>query len=263
MLYRSAEPISFGHPCQGLSSRDCPATDDRQASLFMSHFHRPTGMLFFALPALVGLLSLGCRGYQHGHLIHNGQADMVGSHAAGSEVYNPLVEEAIARLLATCHQQPAYGQESPNGHGLSKVCFVGVENKSAEELADFKDQLYQMIDAQINRAGAFEAVNRRMVDAALMETRLRPDALLVPGNMQLFTSVLQRQGQPIDYLLYATLTSGTTERNSSTQRNYLLTLEMVDTRTGAYTKEQAEIRKGYHRSPFGRLASYSLWPKGR
>jgi hypothetical protein len=102
-----------------------------------------------------------------------------------------------------------------------------------------------------------------MVDAALIETRLRPDALLVPGNMQLFTSVLQRQGQPIDYLLYATLTSGTTERNSSTQRNYLLTLELVDTRTGAYKKEQAEIRKGYHRSPLGRLANYSLWSKGR
>jgi hypothetical protein len=79
----------------------------------------------------------------------------------------------------------------------------------------------------------------------------------------LFTSVLQRQGQPIDYLLYATLTSGTTERNSSTQRNYLLTLELVDTRTGAYKKEQAEIRKGYHRSPLGRLANYSLWSKGR
>jgi hypothetical protein len=87
--------------------------------------------------------------------------------------------------------------------------------------------------------------------------------LLVPSNMQLFTAVLQRQGQPIDYLLYATLTSGTTAKNSSTQRDYLLTLEMIDTRTGSYTKEQAEIRKGYHRSALGRVANSSFWQLGR
>jgi hypothetical protein len=186
---------------------------------------------------------------------------MVGSHTAGSEVYNPLVEEAVGRLLGSCETLPVSALE-PNGIAETrKICFVGVENKSAEELADFKDQIYQMIDAQINRSGHFEAVSRRMVDAALIETRLRPDSLLVPSNMQLFTSVLQRQGQPIDYLLYATLTSGTTERNTSSQRNYLLTLEIVDTRTGSYKKEQAEIRKGYHKSPLGKLSNYSLWPK--
>lgn len=214
-----------------------------------------------ALTSVALIAQVGCRGYQYGHLIKSDQADMVGSHAAGSEVYNPLVEEAVGRLLGACETLPA-GALEPNGMANTrKICFVGVENKSAEELADFKDQIYQMIDAQINRSGHFEAVSRRMVDAALIETRLRPDALLVPSNMQLFTTVLQRQGQPIDYLLYATLTSGTTQRNSSSQRNYLLTLEIVDTRTGTYRKEQAEIRKGYHKSPLGKLANYSLWPK--
>ena len=205
----------------------------------------------------------GCRGYQYGHLIRSDQQDIVGSHSAGAEVYGPLVDESVARLLGTCQVMPVGGDQYGIATGPCKICFVGVENKSAEELGDFKDQIYQMIDARINREGTFEAVSRRMVDAALVETRLRPDSLLVPGNMQLFSSVLQRQGQPIDYLLYATLTSGTTERNSSSQRDYLLTLEMVDTRTGAYRKEQAEIRKGYHKSPLGRLANYSIWPTGR
>jgi Peptidoglycan-synthase activator LpoB len=223
---------------------------------------KPLTCLFaFTCTSLFLNVQLGCRGYQYGHLLKNNQSDMVGSHAAGSEVYNPLVEEAVGRLLSSCESTPVVSDD-PNGMpGSRKICFVGVENKSAEELADFKDQIYQMIDAQINRSGQFEAVSRRMVDSALIETRLRPDSLLVPGNMQLFSSVLQRQGQPIDYLLYATLTSGTTERNSSSQRNYLLTMELVDTRTGSYKKEQAEIRKGYHKSPFGKLANYSLWPK--
>jgi hypothetical protein len=152
----------------------------------------------------------------------------------------------------------------PDGLPLpSRVCFIGVENKSAEELGDFKDQIYELIDTQINRADSFEAISRRMVDAALHETRLRPDALLVPDNMRMFTAVLQRDGQPVDYLLYATLTSGTTDRNSSSQRDYLLTLELIDTRSGAYTKEQAEIRKGYHRSPLGKLATYNPFHAGR
>lgn len=203
----------------------------------------------------------GCRGYQYGHLVGGDKPDMVGSHSAGGEVYKPLVEEAVARLLGTCAVTPAAAEFGPDGLPFSRrVCFVGVENKSSEELGDFKDQIYQLIDTQINRSQAFEAISRRLVDAALLETRLRPDSLLIPDNMQLFTSVLQRDGQPVDYLLYATLTSGTTERNSSSQRDYLLTLEIVDTRTGHYTKEQAELSKGYHRSPLGKLANYSIFP---
>ncbi len=216
----------------------------------------------------IGLLSLlvsaGCRSYQFGHIVREDQPDMVGSHTAGSEVYKPLIEESVAKLLGACQSPSASAAFGPDGMPLPRrVCFVGVENKSSEELGDFKEQIYELIDTQVNREGSFQAISRRMVDSALHETRLRPDSLLVPGNMQLFTAVLQRDGQPVDYLLYATLTSGTTERNSSSQRDYLLTLEMVDTRSGAYTKEQATIRKGYHKSPLGKLANYSLFPAGR
>ena len=144
-----------------------------------------------------------------------------------------------------------------------RVCFVGVENKSAEELGDFKEQLYELIDAEINRASSFEAISRRMVDAALQETRLRPDALFVPSNMFMFTSILERDGPPIDYLLFAKLTSGTTERNSSSQRDYLLTLDLVDVHSGRSIKEQANIRKGYHRSPLGKVANYSWFSGGQ
>lgn len=217
------------------------------------------------LIACLAVLSAGgCRGYQYGHLVRNDSADMVGSHAAGSEVYKPLIEESVSKLLGSCQVAPASASFGPDGLPLPcRVCFVGVENKSSEELGDFKEQIYELIDTEVNRADQFDSISRRLVDSALHETRLRPDSLLVPGNMQLFTAVLQRDGQPVDYLLYATLTSGTTERNSSSQRDYLLTLEMVDTRTGSFTKEQATIRKGYHKSPLGKLANYSLFPAGR
>ncbi len=200
----------------------------------------------------------GCRGYSYGHLIKNNQPDLVGSHTAGAEVFNPLIDESVAKLLGTqtvATNPPPLG---PDGMPACRtICFIGVENKSSEELGDFKDQIYQQIDTQINRSQAFQAMSKRMVDAALMETRMRPDQLLVPDNMRLFTAVLQRDGQPVDYLLYATLTSGTTERNSSTQRDYLLTLELINTSTGAYTKEQASIRKGYHSSYLGKAWNYN------
>ncbi|MCA9194217.1 MAG: penicillin-binding protein activator LpoB [Planctomycetales bacterium] len=200
---------------------------------------------------------LGCRSYQYGHVVKDNQPSMVGSHSAGSEVYDPLVDEAVAKLLGACGS-PMSLEISPEGFPVARqVCFVGIENKSAEELADFKDQLYEQIDTQINRSQSFRAISRHMVDVALHETRLRPDSLFIPANRQLFADVLQQQGSPVDYLLYATLTSGTTERNSSSQRDYTLTLELVDTRSGEFTKEQAFIRKGYHRSPLGRLANYN------
>ena len=210
------------------------------------------------------ILSVGCRGHQYGHLIKNDQPDLVGSHAAGAEVFNPLIDETVARLLGTQEVASQHHLASTEGTPLVRsVCFVGVENKSAEELGDFKDQIYQQIDTQINRSQAFRAISQRMVSAGLNETRLRPDQLLVPDNMNLFCSVLQRDGQPVDYLLYATLTSGTTERNKSSQRDYLLTLELVDTHTGTYTKEQASIRKGYHSSVLGKVVNYNPFKAGK
>jgi PBP1b-binding outer membrane lipoprotein LpoB len=59
---------------------------------------------------------------------------------------------------------------------------------------------------------------------------------------------MEAQGQPFDYLLFANLTSGTTNASSSkSQKDYILTLELVNIQTGIPDKEQATIRKGYSR----------------
>jgi hypothetical protein len=209
--------------------------------------------------SLATSLLTGCRGHQYGHIVEEGEADLVGSHTAGAAVYNPLIEEAVAKLLArqnrVVHEVSFQGAEvlpTPK-----TVCFVGVENKSIEELGDFKEQLYEQIDTLLIQSEAFQPMSKRMVDAALRETRLRPDSLLVPENMAQFAAVLQRQGQPLNYLLFATLTSGTTVRNTSQQRDYLLTLEMVDVQTGAQDKQSASISKGYHKTRAGRFWHYN------
>ena len=88
---------------------------------------------------------------------------------------------------------------------------------------------------------------------ALSEIRCRPDALVLPENQRQLQMVLERSNQPFDYLLFAQVTSGTTNSNDDYQRDYLLTLELLDIHSGESVKESALYRKGYHKSVLGRL----------
>jgi hypothetical protein len=216
------------------------------------------------------LLLVGCAGRQYGHLLASDDKDMVGSHAAGSATWNPLVDEAVAKLLGRCppsvrpvvfEEQSALDEAavgSALAAGPSTICFLGVENSGAEEMVDFKEQLYERIDGQINAMETFRGISRRVVDAALIETRLRPDSLFLPHNRELFSAALGQQGAPVDYLLFAKITTGTTDRNKSSQRDYMLTLEMVNVHTGEFLKESATIRKGYSKTRAGKWWNYGL-----
>jgi hypothetical protein len=200
----------------------------------------------------------GCRGQrQFARIVNPGDKALMGSHQAGAETFGPLVDEAVAKLLARNAEAPVQ-QVSYDDAGEplpcppKRICFVGVENKSAEDIGDFKEQIYQSIDSRILESSVFQSVNRRFVDAGLRDTRLRPDQLLVPEHMRTFAGHMEQQGQPIDYLLYATITSGTTRENRDFQRDYVLTLELVEVGTGTYDKQSAELSKGYHHSRLSR-----------
>jgi hypothetical protein len=217
-------------------------------------FLRRGAVLLAASPLTI---TTGCRSHQYGHVIASNQGDMVGSHAAGAETYNALVDEAVAKLLGRQAVELSPVAYQPGTPCAKRICFVGVENCSIEEMGDFKEQIYEQIDTQILQSPSFEPVSRRFVDAALRQTRLRPDSLFLPENARMFAATLEQQGQPFDYLLYAKLTSGTTERNHNTQRDYLLTLEMIDIHSGKYDKQSAMVRKGYHKTRAGKWRNYN------
>ena len=205
-----------------------------------------------------GAFSTGCRSQQHAHVLRPDQQDMVGTRSAGAETFNPLIDDAVAQLLGRHAEAivPASHSSDPASDTRLAICFIGVENKSSEELGDFKDQIYEQIDTQIVQSSVFRPISRRYVETGLRQTRLRPDSLFVPSNRTVFATAMEQMGQPFDYLLYATITSGTTEANRSFQRDYLLTLEMVNIHTGDYDKQSAKVRKGYHRSRLGKLKHY-------
>jgi hypothetical protein len=134
----------------------------------------------------------GCRTMQFARVMMPGEDAMIGSHQAGQETFGPLVNEAVAKLLAR-HVDSAVQQVSYEGTESlplpqRRICFVGVENKSAEDIGDFKEQIFEAIDGRILESKVFQSVNRRFVDAGLRDTRLRPDQLLVPEHMRAFAA---------------------------------------------------------------------------
>jgi hypothetical protein len=209
------------------------------------------------LAFLTGWGSFGCRSKQHAHVLNSHEQDMVGSHTAGAETWEPLIQTSVGQLLGRQHVVIVVSADAAAPFARKRICFVGVENKSAEEIGDFREQIYQKIDTCINESQEFEVITRKFVEAGLRQCGLRPDDLFVPGNRRMFTSAMEQLEQPFDYLLYATITSGTTQSNGKDyQRDYLLTLELIHMETGKSDKESAELRKGYHKTKLGKLKHY-------
>ena len=137
-----------------------------------------------------------------------------------------------------------------------QICFLGVENKSSEELGDFRETLYEQIDQRILNSGNFQPVSKRYVDAGLQAANLRPEEVLLPQNMRILTDRMEQMQQPFDFVLYAKVTSGTTRSNADYQREYLLTLEMINVHNGQYAKESATIVKKYNVSTWAKMKSW-------
>jgi hypothetical protein len=218
------------------------------------------GFLSFASTGLFASLTAigsGCRSTQHAHVLNETDRDMVGSHTAGAETWEPLIEQSVGQLLG---RQSTVMPVAANGeipYAGKRICFVGVENKSAEEIGDFKEQIYQKIDTCITNSEVFDCIHRKYVEAGLRQCGLRPDDLFVPAKRRQFVATMEELDQPFDYLLYATITSGTTKSNEKNyQRDYLLALEMIDLQSGRSDKESAELRKGYHKSRLGKAKHY-------
>ncbi len=217
-----------------------------------------TSACFVVIVSLTAIVCLpGCRGRQHAHVLTKTDEDMVGSHEAGAETWKPLINEAVAKMLGrACMDVQTVSYTEPGGLPVRKVCFVGVENKSSEPIGDFREQIYEHIDSQIGQADHFRMIIRRYVEAAMAECRCRPDLLVLPAKQRELQAALERADQPFDFLLFAQITSGTTRSNKDYQRDYLLTLELLDVHSGEALKESATLRKGYHKSKLGELRHY-------
>jgi len=195
------------------------------------------------------VLIAGCRSKQTARVMTPDEADLVGSHQAGAETFGPLVDQAVMDLLMkNGYQVEPTGMNTVPSKKL-RVCFVDFENASIEEMGDFKLQIYDRIDGCVNRSQSYEMVDRRWVETGLRELRISPDQLFLPSHRDQFLGLMASQGRPIDCLLYASLTSGTTNNNQSNyQRDYQLTLRLINVLNGTSVIQNAMLRKAYNQS---------------
>lgn len=185
------------------------------------------------------LLLAACSSGPRGRVMSNSDEDYVGNRAAGGETFSRLIEGAVQKVLSL--RSAALGQ----GSGKLKVAVLGVENESGEELGDWHAQIYELIDTSINRSERYASISRRYIDAGLRELRFTRDDLFVPAKQRDFARVLE-QSTPVDCFMFPKLTRGSTHAGGGvTQRNYLLTLELVDLKTGRTDKVGEQIRKEY------------------
>lgn len=188
-----------------------------------------------ALILVIGALA-GCRTYR-GRLMDSGERDLVGARQAGTETWSRLVDGAMTELLTKDRHEMASGR--------AKVAFVELANESAEELGDFYFQLKQVIETVSANSERYRMIGREYVEEALRECRLQPRQLFIPKNMRAFTQVLEQQNNPVDYLMRAVITSGTTGGVEVTQRDYILTMRLINVRTGDIQLASERVRKEY------------------
>jgi len=166
---------------------------------------------------VIACLAFGCNNPK-GRVKSGDEGDLVGSKTAGAETYNALIEEATRKLLT------AEAARFPDG-AVRKICFVGIENKSAEELGDIRDSTNEIIETVLFQAKRYDMIGQRYVTHVLQVTGMRAEDVFLQEGLEKFVSVLRKEGQDPDYLL---------------------TLELTDARSGRLMqKETAKVRKAY------------------
>ena len=189
--------------------------------------------------AALALTLVSCTEPQ-GRIMDDSEQDHVGSKAAGAAAFDRLITGSVTKLLDSHNAAHA-------GTGKLKVAVLRVDNASAEELLDWQEQIFDLISTSINQSGRYETVSVRYVDAALRDTRLRRDDLFLPAKRREFLKILERDDNPAQVLLFPKLSSGTTVGDNVGQRNYLMTLELVDVSSGKDFRVSERIRKAYTR----------------
>lgn len=215
----------------------------------MSVAHRPdrrTFLLRDLTPLSLAILATGCRAMPLPRMAIPGGVAMIGGHEAGLDTFTPLVHDAVATLLARhvdAAVQPVPSEGGDTASRVRHICFLGVENRSPEDIGDLRERIDRSIESRILESTVFQPVDRRCIDAGLRDTRMSPDQLLEPEQMRSFAAHMAQQGRTIDFLLYATLTSGATRDNRAGYHDQVLTLELVEVATGVHDEQSAKLGK--------------------
>jgi len=169
------------------------------------------------------------------------EKDMVDVRGAGAASFEKLITESVTKLLDR-HK----GDET--GIKMRRLAFVDLQNRTKEELGEWREQLIDRIQIGVDQHPAYRIVAEEMVTAVLSEMGNPPvEKLLLPKPQREFAKVLEKKNSPVEFLMYGSLTRGGTAGDDGRQANYLLTLRLINTATGDTDTEGSMVRKWFSR----------------
>jgi peptidoglycan-synthase activator LpoB len=196
----------------------------------------------FALASLLvaTVATGGCEG-PSARVKGSNEGNLVDVSRGGTETYKQLIHDGVVALLEENKIQLANASEKP------LVAFVGVENRSSEELGEFRASMTKEIETALVNSRLYAMISMRAVDAAKREANIRSvDDLTVARPREAFLSVLNRDGKPPQYLLFGDVTTMTSRGNDARERTYQLTLQLMDSSSGIIQSQKTvELRKEY------------------
>ena len=197
-----------------------------------------TKTILVALAA--AFVAAGCTG-PSARVKSGDEGDLVDVRKGGTETYKELIRKGVSQLLEE-HRLTL-------GNSAEKVmiAFVGVENRSSEELGEFRASMNNEITTALVNSRLYSMLSMRAVDAAKRESNIRSvDDLTVARPRAAFLAVLNKDGQAPQYLLFGEVSTMTSSGNSAKERTYQLTLQMMDSSNGVIqTQKMVEMRKEY------------------
>jgi hypothetical protein len=190
--------------------------------------------------AVAAFAASGCTG-PSARVKSDDEGDLVDTGKGGTETYLTLVNKGTNELLAENRRDLRNASERP------VIAFVGVENKSSEELGEFRASMNSEIETVLVNAQLYSMLSMRAVDAAKREANVRSiEDLTTRRGREAFMSVLNRDGVVAQYLLFGEITSMTSRGNAAKERTYELTLQLIDSSTGAIqSQKKVKLRKEY------------------
>ena len=166
---------------------------------------------------------------------------------AGTATYDMLVQGAVSQLLDEVASRS-------QAQGRASIAFIDLEGRGVEELRDHRSAILDTIGTELVNSDLFRLVSMRMVNAAKRSSGVtRADDLFLKEPRERFLSVLFDQGIDPKYFLWGRMTTQTSNVSGrglfdgdKVERKYLLTLDMVDSKTGeVVAQKQTDLVKLY------------------
>ncbi|MEE2886086.1 MAG: hypothetical protein VX951_01530 [Planctomycetota bacterium] len=187
------------------------------------------------------ILPVACETGPSARIMEDDEKNMVDTDGAGAAAFEKLITESVTKLLDR-HR----GDEA--GIQVRRLAFVDLQNRTKEELGEWREQLIDRIQIGIDQHPAYRIVAEELVTAVLSEMGNLPvEKLLLPKSQREFAKVLEKKKSPVQFLMYGSLTRGGTRGDDGRQANYLLTLRLINAATGDTDTEGAMVRKWFRK----------------